>query len=174
MARAQWSPRVWEPMTKEGHSLSFCQGTAERFPGMTLPCPASSLWGCGTVWGDTVGPPHAQRVTWSPQEGCWVLLCPCSLYRFSAISGGKLLGIRLRYTECRGKGTKQESAEVQTCPSAWVGQGLGRQLTQCSHGARFLELLIMPWLVLLILDLKDVSLCIQVNLTQKVWLSTKA
>lgn len=40
-----------------------------------------------------------------------------------------MLGIRPWHRECRGKGTGQESAEVQTCPPACMGPGLGRQLT---------------------------------------------
>lgn len=51
MARAQWSPRVWEPMTKEGHSLPFAK---ELLRGsLVWHCPAlAGTWGrCGgTLW----------------------------------------------------------------------------------------------------------------------------
>lgn len=116
MARAQWSPRVWEPMTKRGPEPPSCQGTAERFPGMTLPCPGSSLRGRGTMWGDAAGTPrslgHPSRVVVSLQPAQVF----CCTWRKTAWHPAGMLRVQ-------GKGDK-------------TGKGWGTDLSFCLGGPR--------------------------------------
>lgn len=97
----------------------FCPGTAERFPGMTLPCPASS---CGDVGG------HCDTPWWSPQRSVCVVLCPCSLHRFSAVVREAAWHPAVMH-KVQGKGDRTGKCWGTDWPSAWMDQGLGSQLT---------------------------------------------
>lgn len=143
MARAKWSQRVWKPMTKEGHSLPF---TKELLRGsLVWHCPALELTApCGVLWRDIVWPPHTIG---NPRKDvtCWCVIAARTASFYLLYVGENYFGIQLWYTRCRGKGTKQESTELQTWHSVYVVKGLGSQLPYCSCGLRFPEHLIIAW-----------------------------
>lgn len=157
MARAQWSPRVWELWVK--------RATASLLP---RSCPEDPWYDTALPWQLPLGMWHRVGTLWhtlrhtgghlvTPEKWFVVSLQP--------VQCGRKLPV-IHRVQGRGDRTgKCWGADLSFC--------LGG-LTDCSCGLSFPELLIMVWLVLLIYYLKEISLCIQVNLRQKFWLSTKA
>lgn len=124
MARAQWSPRVWEPMTKEGHA-SLLPRNCWEVPWYDTALPCQLLWGRGgTLW-------HALMVT---PEKCLcgvVSLQPAQIF---CCSEGSCLasGCDAQSAGERGQDREVLRDRLTFCldwPSAWMDRGLGSQLT---------------------------------------------